>query len=343
MYWIYGEGMSDLEKIAGCLYGQALGDAMGMPSELWSKAKVMEFFGWIDDFLDGPKENIAASTFKRGQFTDDTAQAVALMDAIFEKEGQIDGKTIALHILKWAKKVRAFEENILGPTSKASLLAISQNTPIEEIESNGVTNGAAMRIAPIGCLMPTSNRMEFINAVREACSPTHKSDMAIAGASVIAWAIARAIEGIGWPKIKEEVVDIAIYTQSLYASTFSPSLAYRIEHALKVVEQKSSLEEMLTAIYEKVGAGMDIIESVPAALAMVEIAQTQPKKCAILSANLGGDTDTIGAMATAICGAIHGISAIEDADIKLINEANNVNLFSYAEKLHGYKQNRETL
>ncbi|WP_220267872.1 ADP-ribosylglycohydrolase family protein, partial [Enterobacter sp. Colony194] len=39
------------------------------------------------------------------------------------------------------------------------------------------------------------------------------------------------------------------------------------------------------------------IESVPCAIAMVELAQTDPNRCAILCANLGGDTDTIGAMA----------------------------------------------
>jgi hypothetical protein len=47
------------------------------------------------------------------------------------------------------------------------------------------------------------------------------------------------------------------------------------------------------------------------AIAMVELAGTDPNRCAILCANLGGDTDTIGAMATAICGA--GACAIDPA------------------------------
>jgi hypothetical protein len=46
---------------------------------------------------------------------------------------------------------------------------------------------------------------------------------------------------------------------------------------------------------------------------MVELAGTDPNRCAILCANLGGDTDTIGAMATAICGALHGVQAIDPA------------------------------
>lgn len=39
------------ERILGALYGQALGDAMGMPSELWPRSRVKAHFGWIDRFL----------------------------------------------------------------------------------------------------------------------------------------------------------------------------------------------------------------------------------------------------------------------------------------------------
>lgn len=38
------------ERILGALYGQALGDAMGMPSELWPRTRVKAHFGWIDSF-----------------------------------------------------------------------------------------------------------------------------------------------------------------------------------------------------------------------------------------------------------------------------------------------------
>ena len=53
------------ERILGALYGQALGDAMGMPSELWPRSRVKAHFGWIDRFLPGPKENNAACYFNR--------------------------------------------------------------------------------------------------------------------------------------------------------------------------------------------------------------------------------------------------------------------------------------
>ena len=46
-------------------------------------------------------------------------------------------------------------------------------------------------------------------------------------------------------------------------------------------------------------------ESVPAALSIAYYAQNV-EHCSLLCANLGGDTDTIGAMACAICGAYQG-------------------------------------
>ena len=42
--------------ILGTLYGMAIGDAMGMPPELWSRKRCLEYYGKITDFLDGCPE-----------------------------------------------------------------------------------------------------------------------------------------------------------------------------------------------------------------------------------------------------------------------------------------------
>ncbi|EKC2244528.1 ADP-ribosylglycohydrolase family protein [Salmonella enterica] len=324
-------------RIRGCLYGQALGDAMGMPSELWTKKQVISFFGWIDRFLPGPEENIAASEFSAGEFTDDTHQCVALMNAIIECKGKVDPVTIARHIMTWAESCNAFEKNILGPTSKSSLKAIARGVAIDDIVSNGVTNGSAMRVAPLGCLVPTSDKNHFIEQVRLSCAPTHKSDIAIAGAAVIAWCISRAIDGISWSDIKKEIVPLGNETQRRYESTFSPLLGDRIDFALNTVTGQTDHLTGIDSIYEKVGAGMDIIESIPAAIALVELADASPVKCAVLAANLGGDTDTIGAMATAICGAVQGIQSIPEDYIQNINQANNIDFTPFSHQLYRYR------
>jgi ADP-ribosylglycohydrolase len=124
-------------------------------------------------------------------------------------------------------------------------------------------------------------------------------------------------------------------------TTFSASLSLRIELALKTVREAHGVESACEQLYQLVGAGTSTIESVACAIAMVELAETDPNRCAILCANLGGDTDTIGAMATAICGALHGIDGIDPALKRELDEVNQLDFEHYASALLRYRQQRE--
>lgn len=276
------------ERILGALYGQALGDSMGMPSELWPRARVKAHFGWIDRFIPGPAENNAACYFGRAEYTDDTSMACCLVKAFIECDGEINAEAIGRHILAWAESFDAFNKNVLGPTSKIALNAIRDGKPVESLENNGVTNGAAMRASPLGCLLPTDDLDGFIEQVALASSATHKSDLAVAGAVAIAWAVSRAIEGSRWEEIRDALPTVARHAQERKVTTFSASLAARIELALEVVRTSAGTESASERIYQLIGAGTSTIESVPAAIAMVELAQTDPNRCAVLCANLGG-------------------------------------------------------
>lgn len=329
------------QRILGALYGQALGDAMGMPSELWPRSRVKAHFGWIDHFLPGPAENNAACYFNRAEFTDDTSMALCLADAIIECGGQINPDVIGRNILAWAEGFDAFNKNVLGPTSKIALNAIRDGKPVSELENNGVTNGAAMRVSPLGCLLPATHLDHFIDEVALASSPTHKSDLAVAGAVVVAWAVSRAIEGHRWTEIVDSLPAVARQAQEKRITTFSASLAARLELALSVVRNAHGVESASEQLYQLVGAGTSTIESVPCAIAMVELAQGDPNRCAVLCANLGGDTDTIGAMATAICGALGGISAINPALKQQLDDVNQLDFTRYATALAHYRAQRE--
>ena len=331
------------ERILGALYGQALGDAMGMPSELWPRTRVKAHFGWIDRFLPGPAENNAACYFNQAEFTDDTSMALCLADALLECDGEIVPDVIGRNILGWAERFDAFNKNVLGPTSKIALKAIRDGKPVAELENNGVTNGAAMRVSPLGCLLPARDLDAFIDDVALASSPTHKSDLAIAGAVVVAWAVSRAIDGGKWSEIVDALPAIARHAQQKRITTFSASLSARLELALKIVRNADGIESACEQLYQVVGAGTSTIESVPCAIAMVELAQTDPNRCAILCANLGGDTDTIGAMATAICGALKGVSAINPALKHELDAVNQLDFIRYASGLMRLREQREAL
>ena len=330
------------DRILGAFYGQALGDAFGMPSELWSRSRVIDHFGWIDRFLDGPRENDAACFFKAAEFTDDTSMAIALADSILECQGRVDSNVIARHILDWAESFGAFDKNVLGPTSKVALHAIKAGQPVADIPNLGGTNGAAMRVMPMGCLLPTHSFDDFYAEVAAASAPTHKSDIAIAGAVVIAWAISKAIDGHAWPEVVHALPELARKAQSRNENTFSASLGARIELALSVAKEEGDIAAVSARIYELVGAGTATIEAVPAAIAMVCLAELDPNRCAEYCANLGGDTDTIGAMATAICGANRGVDGFDTASLQQLMAVNNVNFDTYAEAFARYRSARSS-
>lgn len=321
------------DKVLGALYGMAIGDAMGMPPELWSRKRCTAYYGEITDFLDGCPENIISYQYKAGQFTDDTSQALTILDSLLETDFIPDSQSIAAHILKWAEKENAFENNILGPTSKVALKLFQEGKNAKQFSDEAVSNGAAMRIAPIGTLFLPKQKEEMCRYVAEVSSVTHTSDITIAGASMIAMAVASAMEYQDKDRMIEDALSVELYAMGLGASTPSPSLSARTKLGIRLAKQYKDDETLfLEMLYNLVGAGVNTSESVPAALAIAYYS-FDVKKCALLSANLGGDTDTIGAMATAICGAAQGMSQIPEAYITRIEEANAVDFMHYADAI----------
>jgi ADP-ribosylglycohydrolase len=311
----------------------AIGDAMGMPPELWSRRRLIETYGEITEYLDGHPDNVISYQYKAGQFTDDTSQALTILDSLIETDFVPDAKSIATHILNWALKEDAFEKNILGPTSKVTLKMFQEGKDAKSFSDEAVSNGAAMRIAPIGTLFAPEQGRALCEYVANVSRVTHTSDITIAGASMIAMAVASVITCGDKDQMIEDVLGIESYAMSLGASTPSPSLGARICYGVELAKScAGNRERFLSQLYDMVGAGVNTSESVPAAIAIAYYCWDL-MECALACANLGGDTDTIGAMATAICGGILGYSAISKADIEKIETANHINFDGYAEAL----------
>ena len=317
------------DKIAGAIYGMALGDAMGMPSELWGREKVRKYFGKIEGLLDGPKENSVACNYKKGQFTDDTGQALVIIYSLKDTNFKPNSKYIVTQLLKWAQKEKAFENNILGPTSKVALANFRDGINSKAVTDKALSNGSAMRIAPIGCLFNAHDKEKLANFVYEVSEVTHTSDITIAGAAMIAVAVSSAIENNDFDIVIKDVFEMEPIARRLGAETYSPSLTERIKIGIYLANKYKDNENLfLEKLYDIVGAGVNISESVPSAISIAYYAQ-DPNKCALLCANLAGDTDTIGAMATAICGAFKGIDYIKEEYVESLNKANDVDFNSY--------------
>ncbi|MHA5122268.1 ADP-ribosylglycohydrolase family protein [Oenococcus oeni] len=331
--------MRDKDKILGTLYGQAIGDAMGMPSELWPIQKIREKFnGKITDFMDGTKDNDIALNFSRGQYTDDTNQAFAILDALIETNWEPKQEVLVKHIMKWANEVGAWKNNILGPSSKAALTLIKEGKDPTEVTKKALTNGAGMRIAPIGSLFETNQIDDLVKMVYQVTKITHSSDVSISGADMIAGAVTAGIANYSW----NDIIDYAIKANNLGLKLGSPTWAAKNKNRLEIgidIADKyvNDEDEFSKQIYETLGTGTMISESIPAAVSMAYYAK-DVEKCAILCSNLGGDTDTIGAMATAICGAKNGASNIPIEWKQLIDQENpQHNIDKLSDKIMSFK------
>lgn len=310
-------------KIAGAVYGMALGDAMGMPPELWGRERARKFFGGkITEFLDGPAENDVSVNYKKAQFTDDTGQALVLLDSLAATNYKPTAKDIAQRLLAWADKEKAFENNILGPTSKVALANFRDGIDARAFTDKALSNGSAMRIAPIGCLFRPDQQQELLDYVFGVSQVTHTSDVTIAGAAMITEGVASAIVHDDFEQVLQDILAIEPAGYQRGCETFSARLAERVKIGIALAKQYKNDEDMFLAkIYDVVGAGVGIIESVPAAISIAYYAQN-PNRCSLMCANLGGDTDTIGAMATAICGAFTGYSTIKPEYTELLRTQN---------------------
>lgn len=303
--------MSNQDKILGTLYGQAIGDAMGMPSELWPIERIRQTFKQpITTFLDGPQDNIVARYYQAGEYTDDTAQAFAILEALIATDWQPDQQVIADHLLTWADRADAWQRNILGPSSKAALRLIQAKQSPDTVTQQAITNGCGMRIAPIGACYTPNDLDQLVAMVAQITRVTHASDVAISGAAMIAGAVTAAMADYAWDDIMQFAMQASAQGKLLGAPTWAADNNARLQLGLRFARQYDNDDQRFsTAIYTIIGTGTMASESIPAAVAIAYYAQ-DVKKCAYLCANLGGDTDTIGAMATAICGAKYGYTSI---------------------------------
>lgn len=338
-------------KILGCFYGVALGDAMGMPGELWPRKRVVEHFGRIEKFLPGPDGHFVVDGYAAGQVTDDTQQTVMLAEAIVAEDGDVVPETVAKHLVAWADRVGASEGNFLGPSSARAIDRLRNGESLWTTGLSGETNGAAMRIAPVGLVSNPQELEDLVDRVESSAAMSHRTDVAISGAAAIAAAVSSAVDADpDEPEAVTAVVESAMAAAQLGATrgvaVVAPSIARRIGLAVGLVRAAASDEEALRDLYEVSGASVATTDTVPTAIALFVLAGGDPHRSAILAANLGGDTDTIGAIVGGICGAFTGVAAIPEDLRSTLDEVNDLPFEALAEsfvrfRTREFRRNRE--
>lgn len=141
-------------------------------------------------------------------------------------------------------------------------------------------NGGAMRSAPLGFRF-SSRPDELARAAAAACEVTHAHPLAVEGAVLMARAAALVME------------------EPFEPQAFLESLAARASEGYAARLRGGTLS-----------GGMSAVESVPTALTLFARNARDFRSLLAAAAAVGGDVDTIGAMAGALYGALNGSAAL---------------------------------
>lgn len=334
-------GMSSArDRALGALAGVAVGDAMGMPTQTMTPEEIAAAYGAITGFRDAAPSQPVSAGLKAGTVTDDTEQSLLLARHLLARNGAVDQKAWANELLAWERDTHARGVNdLLGPSTKRAIEALQRGVPASEAGRSGTTNGAAMRIVPVAIATPPEPVPVLVDAVEESCRLTHNTGEAISAASAVAAVVSAGIAG----KSFEETLPLALAAAEEGERRGTPpaagSVARAIRRALALAEGKKG-EAEARAIGVGIGTSVAAIESIPMAFAIVRLAGGDPWEAALLSAAIGDDTDTIGAISCGMAAACKGLAAIPAAAWQEVVRVNGLDVAPLAEGLLAIRQSR---
>jgi len=166
--------MERYERLKGGLFGLIIGDALGVPYEFHSAVEIPPFHK-IE--MEPPKDFARTYQVRPGTWSDDSAQALCLLDSLLECGGfdleNFAGKLMAwLNNGLWAVDGQVFD---CGIQTHASLSRFAAGYPAKECgftRPDGKGNGALMRVLPV-VLYNMGDDEELIQAAQEQCLITH--------------------------------------------------------------------------------------------------------------------------------------------------------------------------
>lgn len=305
------------DRALGALWGLAIGDALGMPTQSLSRSEITARYGVVDRLLDGAPDQPIAPNMPAGSITDDTEQALLLARLLIEGEGTVEPHAFAAALEEWeADMIRRGSLDLLGPSTRRALTRLREGEAVEKTGRDGTTNGAAMRVAPVGIAFAESH---LLDAVVASSVVTHHTTLGIAAASAVAAAVSAGVSGAGLP----DALDAAEQAAAAGAARGHWVAGGTIAARLRWVR---ATRPPVDDIADVVGTSVAANESVIVAFALVEAYGDDPRTALTTAASLGGDTDTVAAICGAILGAHHGASGLPADLLDRVRAANDLDL-----------------
>ncbi|MBF1072650.1 ADP-ribosylglycohydrolase family protein [uncultured Solobacterium sp.] len=278
----------------GAIIGHAVGDAMGFPTE----------FSKREELLKNPVIEMIDSTDigqPAGSWSDDTAMEIATIDSFIQKK-YFDYKDIMDKWVKWISKSEYTPTGVAFDIGRTCLKAIKKycngTAPLQcgstSINENG--NGSLMRILPVA-LYAYSKKLDDISIhklTNEVSSLTHAHEVSRLGCYIYVQFIICLLKG----NTKQEAYK---HIQYLDYSAYDM-------HSLKLY--KRILDEQIEVQrLDQIKSTGYIVDTLESAMWIFMNAEHY-KEAIIASTNIGGDTDTIGAIVGSMAGIYYGFDSI---------------------------------
>src|SRR5699024_376083 len=289
---------------------------------------------------------LPAAPYARGrsaaQITDDSSQMIMLAELLVRTGGALSAQDMADLLVEWSTNENYYP-HFAGPTTRAAIEQLAEGADPWEvgrsgtIMTQGASNGGAMRVAPVG-LFHHGAPQAAVQLAFTTCVPSHNTSLGVSGAAAVAAAVSEAC--------RDEATITSVVRAAKAGAREGAELGRtqgrdvpgarierRIDRAVSLALIAADDEEAIDLIEGEIGVGLPAAEAVPAALGFFVAAGGDPIRTAELAANAGGDSDTIGCMASSIAGAFSGIESIDAAIVTRIEQANGLDLAVLAQNL----------
>ncbi|WP_152190625.1 ADP-ribosylglycohydrolase family protein [Georgenia satyanarayanai] len=319
--------MTDVRARAlGALTGLALGDALGMPTQSMSRERIARELGPITGLLPGPPDQPIAPGMPAGSITDDTEQALLVARLLVDGDGRVDARAFADALMAWERRMRDKGSlDLLGPSTSAAISAIAAGGDPAEAGSGGTTNGAAMRVTPVGVAVSSSDPDALLTAVHDLSFVTHNTGLGLSAAATVAGAVSAGIDGASLREAIDLGLALGRRAEHLGRWVAGASIPARAEWAMRQARTMTTAE-LADFLSDVVGTSVQSQESVVSALLITQHFRHEPFDGLCFAATIGGDTDTVAAMAGAMLGAHVGDAAFPATAVQTVVDVSGIDL-----------------
>ena len=343
-----------LQKVQGCLYGGAIGDAMGAPAEWRMPDEIRARYGYITDLVEAWDEHDKRGR-GHGRYTDDTHMIQLLCRAYLEHGGRLDAHEFMRRIVpmialedRWIPergRDMPLVERLFYPEKWLYIRWLANADPRLGGVGNMVNCGAAMYAAPVGIV----NACDPASAYAEGIDifSAHQYSFGLEAAGVMAAAVAEAFK----PDASvSSIIDAAL---TVAKDGTADCIAAIADKACAMSDWREAIAPLREVMSEYDTAPDDAknqrgngannwnpsrehsIEEVPLALGFLVVTGGDFEGTIFGATNYGRDNDSIAGMGGSIAGALHGIDALRPRWVEMINSANRIDLMPLASDMAG--------